>query len=30
LMDPLHGFDDDNYHRDRDSAWVIDKLKLEL
>lgn len=28
LMDPLHGFDDDNYHRGRDSAWVLDKLKL--
>jgi uncharacterized lipoprotein YddW (UPF0748 family) len=27
-MEPLHGFDDDNYHRGRDSAWVLDKLKL--
>ncbi len=27
-MDPLHGFDDDNYHRGRDTAWVLDKLKL--
>lgn len=27
LMEPLHGFDEDNYHRGRDSAWVLDKLK---
>jgi len=28
LMEPLHGFDEDNYTCGRDSAWVIDKLKL--
>ncbi len=27
LMDPLHGMDEDNYHRGKDSAWVIEKLK---
>lgn len=27
LMEPFHGFDEDNYHRGRDSAWVLDKLK---
>jgi len=26
-MEPLHGFDEDNYHRGKDSAWVIEKLK---
>jgi len=26
LMDPLHGFDEDNYHRGKGSAWVIEKL----
>src|SRR5512146_907534 len=24
LMEPEHGFDEDNYHRGRDSAWVLD------
>jgi uncharacterized lipoprotein YddW (UPF0748 family) len=28
LLEPLHGFDEDNYHCGRDSAWVIEKLKL--
>jgi len=28
LMDPLHGFDDDNYHRGRDFRLGLDKLKL--
>lgn len=28
LMEPLHGFDEDNYHRDKGSAWVIDKLRV--
>jgi uncharacterized lipoprotein YddW (UPF0748 family) len=27
LMDPLHGMDEDNYHRGKGSAWVIEKLK---
>ncbi len=27
LMEPLHGFDEDNYHRDKSSAWVNEKLK---
>lgn len=27
LMEPLHGFDEDNYHRGKDSAWVLDRLK---
>jgi uncharacterized lipoprotein YddW (UPF0748 family) len=25
-MEPLHGFDEDNYHRGRGSAWVIEKI----
>lgn len=27
LLEPLHGMDEDNYHRGRDSAWVIPALK---
>lgn len=26
LMQPAHGYDEDNYHRDRDSKWVLEKL----
>ena len=27
LLEPLHGFDEDNYHRGRDSEWLLDVLK---
>ncbi len=27
LMEPLHGMDEDNYHRDKSSAWVVEKLR---
>jgi uncharacterized lipoprotein YddW (UPF0748 family) len=27
LMDPAHGYDEENYHRDHGSTWVLDKLK---
>ena len=27
LMQPMTGFDDDNYHRGKSSAWVVDALK---
>jgi hypothetical protein len=27
LMDPLHGFDDDNYHRGRDTEALVARLK---
>src|SRR5262249_26347523 len=27
LVEPEHGFDADNYHVGRDSAWVLDALK---
>ncbi len=27
LMEPLHGYDEDNYHRGKSSAWVIERIK---
>lgn len=27
IMDPAHGYDEENYHRDHGSTWVLDKLK---
>lgn len=27
VMEPYHRYDDENYHRDHDSTWVLEKLK---
>ncbi|HOX37834.1 MAG TPA: family 10 glycosylhydrolase [Candidatus Brocadiia bacterium] len=27
LLEPAHGYDEENYHRDHGTAWVLEKLK---